>query len=132
MFFKGSFRISLVACTLAAALGASSSVEAATPIGPKAVVKGTSGGPVAVTVRLLDNDGLRVCFQGSGLADSVARWENSGESGRNRRSVYAGEGCQRFEHDFASGSVVRIRACFADPRRPKKLYCGSWKSATAE
>jgi hypothetical protein len=63
MFFKGSFRISLVACTLAAALGASSSVEAATPIGPKAVVKGTSGGPVAVTVRLLDNDGLRVCFQ---------------------------------------------------------------------
>ena len=74
MFFKGSFRISLVACTLAAALGASSSVEAATPIGPKAVVKGTSGGPVAVTVRLLDNDGLRVCFQGSGLADSVARW----------------------------------------------------------
>ena len=132
MFIKGSFRLSLVACALAAALGASSSVEAATPIGPAAVVKGTDGRSVTVTVRLLDDDGLRVCFQGSGLADSVARWENAGKSGKNRRSVYAGEGCQRFKHDYAAGSIVRIRACFADPRRPKKLYCGSWKSATAE
>ena len=132
MFNKGSLRLSLAACTLAAALGASSSVEAATPVGPAAVVKGTNGGSVAVTVRLLDTDELRVCFEGSGLAESVAKWENAGESGRNRRSVYAGEGCQRFKHDFAAGSIVRIRACFADPRRPKKLYCGSWKSATAE
>lgn len=132
MFMKGSFRLSLVACALAAALGASSSVEAATPIGPKAVVKGTNGGSVSVTVRLLDTDALRVCFKGSGLADSVAKWENAGERGKNRRSVYAGEGCQRFKHDFAAGSTVRIRACFADPRRPNKLYCGSWKSATAE
>lgn len=132
MMTRGSFRLSLVACAIAAVLGASSAGTAATPIGPKAVVKGNVGGPVTVTVRLLDSDALRVCFSGSGLVDSVARWENGDERGKNRRSVYAGEGCQRFEHDFAAGSHVRIRACFADPRTPKELHCGSWKSPTAE
>lgn len=132
MFVKGSFRLSLVASVAAAVMGASSAGNAATPIGPRAMVEGDSGGPVTVTVRLLDTDALRVCFSGSGLVDSVARWENAGESGKNRRSVYAGEGCQRFKHDFAAGSTVRIRACFADPRQQNKLYCGGWKSATAE
>ena len=48
MFFKGSFRLSLVACAVVAVSGASSGGSAAAPIGPRAVVKGDSGGPVSV------------------------------------------------------------------------------------
>lgn len=130
--FKGCFRLSFAACVIAALMGAPIGVEAATPVGPKAVVKGQNGGAVSVTVRLLDTDALRVCFKGSGLADGVAKWRALTDSGTDRRSVYAGEGCTRFKHNFEAGTAVRIRACFSDPRRPKELFCGRWRSAEAE
>ena len=119
----------VVALALVAAALAPSSGAIAEPIGPKAVVEGRLGGPVKVTVRLLNSDAIRVCFKGSGVADSLATWASPGGSGKHRRSAYDGSGCTRFNHSFAPNTTVRYRACFADPREPQRLYCGSWRHA---
>lgn len=104
---------------------------AADPVGPRATVKGNVAGSVRVSVRLLDNDSFRLCLKGSGVADGVALWKTDGAAEKHRRSAYSGSGCSRFHHAFGPGTAVHYRACFADPRRPRKLYCGEWRRTSA-
>lgn len=103
------------------------------PIGKPAVVKGVFVEPFTVRVRVMDNDRLRVCIRGtSALPIAIGQWRTpKRKGGRRLHSQYSGAGCKSFQQSFKSGVTVRYRACFADPRKPKKIYCGKWRRAKA-
>lgn len=123
----------LLALALGLALFPAPSASANAQVGKAAVVRGTFDGPLTVRTTLRSNDALRVCISGEGvLPIAVGQWRTADDRGSTRRNAqYVGEGCSRKKNTFAAGTVVRYRACFADPRTPRKLLCGKWRKAKA-
>ncbi|MEO9323299.1 hypothetical protein ABFT23_07390 [Nocardioides sp. C4-1] len=70
---------------------------------PIAKVRADSAGPITVSGVLFYDDRIRLCAAGEGFADSVIAWRTPTKSGRDRRTVYVGMGCQYFQHNFSCG-----------------------------